>query len=98
MGSTLTTHVKNHPHPLTTPAAAESGGGGPMGTRGHAQIHLHIFVKESMEMYGYDMAMELDQDLKGEAKRAFRSCFRGFCIFLEIWIFYFLSLDDYLTL
>ena len=34
---TLTTHVEKHA--LTTPAAAESGGGGPMGTRGHAQIH-----------------------------------------------------------
>ena len=34
---TLTTHVEKHA--LTTPVAAESGGGGPMATRGHAQIH-----------------------------------------------------------
>ena len=79
---TLTTHVEKHA--LTTPAAAESGGGGPMGMRGHAQIHHHIFVKGSVEMYGHDMAMELDQDLKGEAKRAFRSCINTYtyiCIY-----------------
>ena len=33
-----------------------------------------IFVKGTMEMFFHDMAMELDQGLKGEAKRAFRSC------------------------
>ena len=32
-----------------------------------------IFVKGAMEMYFHDMAMELDQELKGEAKRAFKS-------------------------
>ena len=68
---TLTTLVENHA--LTTPAAAESGGGGPMGRRGHAQIHPDIFVKATMEMYIHDMAMELDQDLEGEAKRAFQN-------------------------
>ena len=33
-----------------------------------------IFVRGTMEMFFHDMAMELDQDLKGDAKRAFRSC------------------------
>ena len=34
-----------------------------------------IFVKGTMEMFFHDMAMELDQGLKGEAKRAFKILF-----------------------
>ena len=86
---TLTTHVENQLHPLTTPAAAESGGGGTRERGGMHKYSRDIFVKGTMKMYFLDLAMELDQDLKGEAKRAFRSCIY---IYIDIYIYIYIDL------
>ena len=57
----------------TTSAAAESGDGRQLQARGQAHIHnSDNLIRGRMEMYFKVIDLHSDQDLKGEAKRAFK--------------------------